>query len=117
MGSENGGSISRVNVSETGRIFHNQSFEAFLEKDSINYIKFPEASKYFACLKSCRWYSQVKIHCIYLQNIREHISNLLWMAYVSHCSENDKVITFGGIESNEVWLFHLFLLMHGDREK
>lgn len=63
LGSENGVLFSRVNVSETGRIFHNQSFEAFLEKDSINYIKFPEASKYFACLKSCRWYSQVKLHC------------------------------------------------------
>lgn len=75
------------------KIFHNQSFGASFEKESINYIKFPEASKYFTCLKSCRWYLEVKIHCIYLQNIREHISNLLGLASVSHCLENDKVIT------------------------
>lgn len=30
----------------------------------------------------------------YLQNIIEHISSLLWMAYVSHCRENDEAVSF-----------------------
>ena len=99
--------FSRVNVSKTGQIFHNQSFEAFSEKYSINYIKFPEASKYFACLKSCRWYSQVKIHCIYLQNIID--------ALVICCGWHMCLITmkmtnhFWGKESNVVWLLQLFI--------
>ena len=99
--------FSRVNVSKTGQIFHNQSIEAFSEKYSINYIKFPEASKYSACLKSCRWYSQVKIHCIYLQNIID--------ALVICCGWHMCLITvkmtnhFWGKESNVVWLLQLFI--------
>lgn len=54
---------------------------------------------------------------LFANNIK-HISNLLWMAYVSHCRENDKVISFG------VWsqmgfgcfIYLLFLIMHGDRK-
>lgn len=111
--------FSRVNVRETGqKKIHNQPFGAFFEKESTHYIKSPEASKYFTCLKSCRWYWEVKIHCIYLQNIREHISNLLRMAYVSHGLENDKVIT-SWVESQMLCghFIHFFLVMHGDREK
>lgn len=46
-----------------------------------------------------------------------HISDLLWMAYVSHCSENDEVITFGIKSQMGFCLFiYSFLIMHEDRE-
>ena len=47
-----------------------------------------------------------------------HVSNLLWMAYVSHRSENDEVITFG--VKSQMWFgcfSYSLLVMHGDREK
>lgn len=86
--------FSGVSVSETRRIFHDQSFEAFLEKDSINYIKIPQSIKLLCMLEILQMVLTSKNTLYLFAKYQRHISNLSWMAYVSHCNENDKVITF-----------------------
>lgn len=56
--------------------------------------KIPRSIKIFCMLEILQMVLTSKNTLYLFANIIEHISNLLWMAYVSHHRENDEVISF-----------------------